>query len=73
MLFFGFGCLTVYLNFDLFFECNSVDEGARCLKSEAMSNDFVGIMIGNNSCDGGSGHSEVLQTYKRHKHTRSSS
>ena len=50
-----------------------VDEGAQCLKSEAMSNDFVGIMIENDSCDGGSGHSEVLRTYKRRRHIRSSS
>ena len=60
MLFFGSGCLTVYLNFDPFFECNGVDEGAQCLKSEAVSNGFVGIMIGNDSCDGGPGHNEVL-------------
>ena len=55
--------------------CNGdgVDEGARCLKSEAVSNGFVGIRIGNDSCDGGSGHSEVLRTYKRRRHTRSSS
>ena len=38
LLLFGSGCLTVYLNFDPFFECNGVDEGARCLKSEAVSN-----------------------------------
>ena len=60
MLFFGSGCLKVYLNFDPFFECNGVDEGAQCLKSEAVSNGFVGIMIGNDSYDGGSGHSKVL-------------
>lgn len=47
-------------------------EGVQCLTSEAVNNGFK-FRIGNDSRDWGSEISVGFQTYKRRKHTRSSS